>query len=166
MLGGEPIALVGGAGDALRAWAQAIGPERRVLDLRGRGLPSAHAVQRAFEESPIVLAGSAEHVVRALGFEHQVYMAGAVPLTARPSDAMALLQAAIDELTPNPMPLDALGERAELLRAHDWPRGLTEIRAAARVAAALVMTGGNVTAAASRLGCTRQALQRWFVRRR
>jgi hypothetical protein len=128
---GEPIALIGATSDALRAWAQAVGPERRVLDLQGGGYrPTVGTVRKAFDgAAPIVLANRPEHVVRALGYAHQPYMVGAVPLAARPDDAPLLLQAAIDELTPVPLPFDALGQRAELLRAYHWPRGLGEIRA-------------------------------------
>jgi hypothetical protein len=166
---GEPIALIGGTHDALRAWAQLIGPERRVLDLQGGAYrPSVSVVRKVFAgaHGVIVLAGRPEQVVRALGLEHQTYMVAAVSLRARPDDALVLLQAAIDELTPVPLPFDALGQRAEQLRAYDWPRGLAEIRATAWVATALLMTEGNLTAAASKIGVTRQALQRWFVRRR
>lgn len=163
---GEPLALIGDRPDTIDVWAAAIDATRAVLDLRdGRPPATVGQVRRAFAEGePIVLASRPERVIAALGLGRQAYYLGAVGLHRRPGDAMALLQAAIDERTSVPRPLASLGSRAVALQEHRW-RGLGEIRVTARYVAALLDARGNLTGAARALGVSRQAITRALDRR-
>jgi hypothetical protein len=165
VIGGEPLALVGSARDGLREWANAIDPQRPVLDLQdGQPVPTVGQLRRAFEaSSPIVLGTRPERVIRSIGLTVQPYYLEAAPLSRRPTDAPMLLEAAISEYLARPVWLADLGERAGPLRAYRW-RGLGEIRHAARHLAA-VLAEGNLTRAAARLGITRQAMSRYLDRR-
>ena len=163
ILSGKPLALIGSARDAILDWPAAVDPGRPVLDLRdGRPLPRAREVRHLYAGPPfpIAIATRAARVLDALGLAVQPYMVAAVPLSARPGDALTLLQMAVDQhATSRPLPLLRLGHRYRAVVERTW-HDLAELRTAARLLAALIASGGNVTRAAEHSMISRQAFQR------
>jgi hypothetical protein len=162
----QPLALIGGDHDDVDGFADRIAAERPVLDLDER-TPTLQEVRRLFGEHPetIVLASRAERVIEALGLVVQPWYMAVSPLSARPHEALDLLREAIVQLGVR-VPLEALGEDGLAgLTAYDWPRGLREIREAARRFAAYLDSGGDLGVSARSLDVSRQALSKYLNRR-